>query len=49
MLNEIKENINLYNKLKMNKTSIIENISTNSINNINIISDHIDMNKKSEF
>jgi len=49
IINEIKENINLYNKLKMNKPSIIENISTNSINNINIISDHIDMNKKSEF
>ena len=49
IINEIKENINLYNKLKMNKPSIIENISTGSINNINIISDHIDMNKKSEF
>ena len=33
----------------MNKPAIIENNSTNSINNINIISDHIGMNNKSEF
>ena len=49
IINEIKENINLYNKLKMNKPAIIENKSTNSINNINILSDHIGINNKSEF
>ncbi len=49
IINEIKENINLYNKLKMNKPAIIENNSTNSNNNINIISDHIGLNNKSEF
>ena len=33
----------------MNKPAIIENNSTNSNNNINIINDHIGMNNKTDF
>ena len=49
IINQIKENINIYNKLKMKKPTINENNSACNINNISIISDHIDMSNKSEF
>ena len=49
IINEIKENKILYKNLKMNKPAIIESNSTNKINNINIINDHIGLSKKSEF
>ena len=48
IINQIKENITLYNKMKIKKPKIIEDNSTNNINNINIIKDHID-SSKSEF